>query len=265
VWTARRHTVGLTTKRIAGATLVPWKKVRAKAKENGVDLIKMAPSKAAFEELMQSLGVNNDSAIVITSDAKDDSTTFLGTRLYWQLKYYGHDNVALLNGGNAKWFDEKRATATNSPDRKTGNFVASAERKDILATTEDVEKAINDESISLIDTRSQDQYLGLYYKKSYVYSPGHIPTAKSADGDIFLKYGGVKTFHPADQVKLALEAKGIKPDAPSIIYCNSGHLASGVWFIQHELLGNKNASVYDGSMHAWTKDGGRQVVTMKME
>ena len=260
-----RKKISAETKRIAGATLVPWKKVRAKKLENGVQLIKMLPSRKAFEKLMQSLGVNNDSMIIITSDAIDDSTTFLGTRLYCQLKYYGHDKIALLNGGNAKWFAEKRPTSTTSPEINTGNFTITTERKDILATTADVEKALHDKNILLIDTRSQDMYLGLYYKKKYVYASGHIPSSKSADGDIFLKYGKIKTFHKPDKIKMALTAKGIKSDSPNIAYCNSGHLASGIWFIEHELLGNNKASLYDGSMHAWTKKSNRPVVSMKME
>lgn len=137
--------------------------------------------------------------------------------------------------------------------------------KDILATTEDIEKALNDKNITLIDARSEDMYLGLFYKKKYVYGAGHIPGAKSADGDIFLKHGNVKTFHAPEKIKTALMAKGIDPESKSIAYCNSGHLASGIWFIVHEILGNKNAALYDGSMHAWTKDSDRPVISMKVE
>lgn len=253
------------TQRISGATLVPWKKVRAKKKENGVDLIKMLPEKSAFEDLMQSVGVNNDSVIVITSESTNADTTFFGTRLYWQLKYFGHDNVSLLNGGNAKWFKEKRASSNKNTRHDKGTFKVSKVNKDILATTEDVEKAVNDKNTTLIDTRSEDMYLGLFYKKSYVYAEGHIPGSKSADGNTFLKYGKVKTFHAPEKIKTALIAKGIDPASKAIVYCNSGHLSSGIWFIEHEIFGNKNASLYDGSMHAWTKDSDRPVISMKVE
>jgi len=64
---------------------------------------------------------------------------------------------------------------------------------------------------------------------------------------------------------VALIAKGIDPESKSIAYCNSGHLSSGLWFIEHEMFGNKNASLYDGSMHAWTKDSKRPLISMKME
>ena len=252
------------TKRIAGATIVPWGKVRAKRTIKGVDLIKMLPEKKDFENLMQSVGVNNDSIVVITSESIDSDTTFFGTRLYWQLKYFGHENVALLQGGNAKWFKEKRSLSTKNPANKKGNFKASKEDKTILATTADIEKALADKSITLIDARSEDMYLGLF-NKSYVSGAGHISGAKSADGAIFLKHGKVKTFHKSEKIKTALLAKGINPEANTIVYCNSGHLGSGLWFIEHELLGNKNASLYDGSMHEWTKDNAHSVVSMKVE
>lgn len=253
------------TQRISGAMLVPWKKVRAKKKENGVDLIKMLPEKSAFESLMQSMGVNNDSIIIVTSESSNSDKVFFGTRLYWQLKYFGHDNVALLDGGNAKWFKEKRSSTHKNIKTSKGTFKIEKVNEAILATTEDVEKSIKNNTTILVDSRSEDMYLGLFYKKKYVYGAGHIQGAKSANGDIFLKHGKIKTFHNPEKIKMALMAKGIDPSSQSIIYCNSGHLASGLWFIEHELLGNKKASLYDGSMHAWTKESNRSVVSMKME
>ena len=253
------------TQRIAGASLIPWTKVRAKKKENGVDLIKMLPEKQAFEKLMKNAGVNNDSMIVVTSESTNEANTFFGTRLYWQLKYFGHDNVALLNGGNVKWFKEKRASSNKSTDPGKGIFKVSKVNGDILATTKDIEKTVKDKNATLIDARSEDMYLGLFYKKKYVYGAGHIPGAKSADGNIFLKHGEIKTFYDPEKIKAALMAKGIDPESKSITYCNSGHLASGLWFIEHELLGNNDVALYDGSMHAWTKNSERPLVSMKVE
>ena len=250
---------------IKGAVLVPWKRVRGAKNEDGMDLIKMLPSKESFSKLMQDTGVNNDSTVIITSSAMDTSSTYLGTRLYWQLKYYGHDEVALLNGGNAKWAAEKRPMSTDAPNIAKGNFSSKTERSELLATTGEVEKAMAAGKAQLIDARSEDQYLGMFYKKKYVYGAGHLPGAKSANGDIFLSHGKIKTFHAPETIDKALQAKGIDPMGDSINFCNSGHLASGLWFIQYELLGNKQAKLYDGSMHAWTKDKNRPVVTMKVE
>lgn len=254
-----RKKVSKRTKRIPSAILVPWAEVRAKGAEDGVSLVKMLPTKSAFEKLIQSFGINNDSAVVITSKATAADEVFLGTRLYWQLKYFGHDNVAILNGGNAKWFKEKRPTAKKSLKFSKGNFVAVGQRDEILATTKHVANVLGDNKTTMIDTRTEDMYLGLS-KRGYVSAFGHIPSAKSADGNIFLSQGEIKTFRQADIIKNILIAKGIDPNANNISYCNSGHLASGVWFIESELLGNKNSKLYDGSMHAWTKGGKRPVV-----
>lgn len=251
-------------KTIDGAVIVNWKEVRAKKSENGMKLIKMLPSKQAFNKFMQKLGVNNNSTIIITSASKDASSTFLGTRLYWQLKYFGHDNVAILNGGNAKWHKEKRSmTASKIPNK--GNFIATTERNDMLATTSDVEKAVKSKNSVLVDGREENQYLGLFYKKKYVYDAGHIPGAKNAFGGTFLNHGKVSTFQDAKIIKKIFDAKDITTANNGISYCNSGHMASGIWFMQSEILGNKNFKVYDGSMHAWTKGNKRAVNTIVYE
>ncbi|ALE53095.1 hypothetical protein SP60_07780 [Candidatus Thioglobus autotrophicus] len=244
-------------KTIAGAVLVDWSKVRAKKTEEGMGLIKMLPTKVEFNKHMQSLGVNNNSAIVITTSGDGASNIFLGTRLYWQLKYYGHDNVAMLDGGNAKWNNEKKAMGHGATLSK-GSFVSTTERKELLATTSDVEKAVESGDTVLVDSREEDQYLGLFYKKKYVYKAGHIPGGKSAFGGTFLKHKG-KTFQTKKNIADIFKAKGITTTGKGIAYCNSGHWGSGTWFIQHEILGNKNFKLYDGSMHAWTKGNKRLV------
>lgn len=59
-------------------------------------------------------------------------------------------------------------------------------------------------------------------------------------------------FLEKDKLAALARGLGIDPGKPVISYCNSGHLASGGWFIMHELFGNKNTRLYDGSMHEWT-------------
>ncbi|MDH5396071.1 MAG: rhodanese-like domain-containing protein, partial [Gammaproteobacteria bacterium] len=64
--------------------------------------------------------------------------------------------------------------------------------------------------------------------------------------------------------KSLFEQMGITTDKNSITYCNSGHLATGSWFVLSEILGNKNVKMYDGSMHQWTLEK-HDVTKMKME
>ena len=249
---------------IPGAIVVPWEQVRANRKVDGVELVKMLPSADSFAGLMKASGVNSDSAVVITTNGLTSSDLFLGTRLYWQLKYFGHDNVALLDGGNAAWSIAKLSLSKEKSPAKAGNWSPSFERKELLATTADVAEMVKNGSTNLVDARMLDYHLGLEQKKGYVYNNGHIPGSQVVPYYILVTRKGAKKFRNAAQLKSSLAAMGVKLTAANVAYCNSGHLASGLWFVVYELAGNKSAKLYDGSMHAWTKDSSRPVTKMKL-
>lgn len=106
-------------------------------------------------------------------------------------------------------------------------------------------------------------YLGTWYKKSYVYDNGHIPGAKPYPNELLSSKMPAKFLKVSDSKSL-FNQLGIKTDKKSITYCNSGHLATGSWFVLSELMGNKNVKMYDGSMHQWTLEK-HDVTKMKME
>ncbi len=236
---------------IPGAALVDYKQVRAKRKIDDKEVTRLLPDRADFETLMQQSGVNRDSAIVIVSRGYDNNDLTMATRLYWSLKYFGHDNMSILDGGMAKWLADDRRFETRARKPESGNWRAGEGRSELLATTADVQAAVETGSSRLVDTRPVSQYLGTY-KKSYVYDLGHIPGARVFPNELMNKPGMPATFLPADELRQLVQALDIDTNADTITYCNSGHLASGGWFIMSELLGNKNARVYDGSMHEWT-------------
>lgn len=249
---------------IPGAILVDYKKIRTKIKLGGVEYEKMLLGKSAMEALIQAHGVNQDSAIVIVSKGESGLDMTGATRLYWQLKYYGHDNMAVLDGGMAQWLKDGRNISIAKSAAGKGNWKATAERKEILATSADVDAAVKGGKVQLVDNRPLNQYLGATYKKSYVYAPGHIPGAKSFPTELITGAGVPSNFNSTSQLASLSKAMGIDPGKPSIAYCNSGHLATGGWFYMSEIMKNKNVKMYDGSMHQWTKEK-RPVVTMKME
>lgn len=248
---------------ISGASLVNYSKLRAKKKIGGNTVVKMLPGKSAFEKFMQSVGVNKDSTIVIVSKGQGNGDMTIATRLYWQLKYYGHDNMAILNGGMGQWLTDGRKVASGASKVKKGNWQATAERKEILATSEDVAAAV-DAKGQLMDTRSLSLYMGTWRKKSYVFGDGHIPGAKSFPNELLTKPSAPAKFVATNKLKSMAEQMGFDTKAKTITYCNSGHLATGSWFMMSELLGNKQTKMYDGSMHQWTLEK-RPTVTMKME
>jgi len=237
---------------IPGANLVSWKKVRAKRTVDGVDLIKLVPTKSEMEKLMRGHGVNSDSAVVISMKGTKSKDVTFATRLYWQMKYWGHDNVAVLDGGTAAWSAAGYPVSRDKSRPNKGNWNAKSPRTSMLASTADVEKAISD-NVQIIDSRTDDFYLGSTYKKKYVYAAGHIPKAKVFPHSLIVNGDTAATFVPTSKVVAMMRAKGLNPDVPTVTYCDSGHLSTGQWFIMHELLGNKNVKQYDGSMHEWTK------------
>ena len=247
---------------IPGAILVNYKNLRTTKNIDGRKVVKMIVSKSAFEKLMQASGVNKDSAVVIVSKGQGDGDVTMATRLYWQMKYYGHDNMAILNGGMAQWIVDKRAVSSEASKANKGNWLVTAERSEILATSEDVATAVKAKS-QLVDTRSISLYLGTWRKKSYVFANGHIPGAKPYPNELLSSKMPAKFLKVSDSKSL-FEQMGIKTDKKSITYCNSGHLASGSWFVLSELMGNKNVKMYDGSMHQWTLEK-HDVTKMKME
>ncbi|MEJ2142894.1 MAG: rhodanese-like domain-containing protein [Gammaproteobacteria bacterium] len=249
---------------IPGAALVNYKKLRDKKKIGNNVVTRMLVGKDVFSKLMQEAGVNKDSTIVIVSKGENDGDVTGATRLYWQLKYYGHDKMAILNGGMGQWLKDKRKISIKADKVNKGNWLATAERKEILATSEDVATAVKNKSTQLMDTRPLSLYLGTWRKKSYVFANGHIPGAKSFPNELLTQPKAPAKFVATKELKSMAEQMGFDTSKETITYCNSGHLATGSWFVMSELLGNKNTKMYDGSMHEWTLEK-RPTVKMKME
>lgn len=248
---------------IPGAVLVDYKHVRSKRKIGNTEVDYLIPEKSDFEKLLQQSGVNRDSTMVIASEGVNNLDMTMATRLYWQLKYYGDDKIAILNGGLAEWLKDGHGVSTTASKVKQGNWIATAERNELLASSDEVAKAVADKDVQLVDNRPLSQYLGVA-KQPYVYEFGHIPGAKSYPNELLTAAGAPATFLSTQQLQELARQMGIKTDAKTITYCNSGHLASGGWFIMHELMGNKHVKLYDGSMHEWTLEK-HPITTMKME
>jgi thiosulfate/3-mercaptopyruvate sulfurtransferase len=240
--------------RIPGARLVNNKEVRTDRMINGLKISHVIPEKAAFEKLVQKWGVNQDSAIVIVAQGSDTGDLNNAARLYWQFKYYGEDNVAILDGGHIAWLEAGRAFESGpAAAPATGNWQAKGERKEIFASSEEVADALA-QGQQVVDGRPLSMYYGVS-KSGAVKVGGHLSGAKVFTPDLVTqpKGAGVK-YLSQGQYRQLLAAQGINPDAESVTYCNTGHLASGVWFVMSELVGNKKVKLYDGSMHQWTAE-----------
>ena len=211
----------------------------------------MLPQRADFEKLARQWGVQQGRPVVIVAAGQHPADMNEAARLYWQFKVYGEDNIAIVNGGTAAWLAEGRDLSTEPSKALEGNWVAKPERKEMVATSDDVEKAIADKSAQLVDARGTAQYLGLS-KKDMVLGYGHIPGAKNVSSELLTTDGDATRMFSLATYRDIYKASGVDPQAPVISYCNTGTLAAGNWFVLSEVLGNKQARLYDGSMHQWT-------------
>lgn len=246
---------------LPGARLLDYGKIRGKVKIAGRTVDKMAIPASLFEKVMQGAGINQGDSIVLVSAGLGNGDITMATRAYWQIKYFGHDEVAILDGGLAAWLTEGRPVESTPSTPARGDWKATAERREMLATSEDVARVVASGGAQLMDNRPISLYLGIW-RKSYVYDKGHIPGAKVFPNEILTTPRPARLLS-ADQYRTLLKEMGFDPEGEIITYCNSGHLASGGWFIVSEILGGK-ARLYDGSMHQWTLEK-RPVTAFRME
>lgn len=238
---------------IAGSRLMEFKSIRVEREINGNKVKYMVPERAVFEKMVQDAGVDSGKPIVIVPVGLSLSDVNDGMRLYWQFKLYGEDNVAMLDGGMAAWLVEGKPFVRDALTARTGNWKSPADRTEqLFADANEVAAIAEKKSAQLIDGRELPQYHGLT-KRDYVFAYGHIDTARSLSPDTtYKKVGGAIKLLPANTYRAVLKAQGIDPEAPSVVYCNSGAQSSLPWFILSEVLGNRQARQFDGSLHQWT-------------
>jgi thiosulfate/3-mercaptopyruvate sulfurtransferase len=172
----------------------------------------------------------------------------------WQLKYYGHADVRLMNGGRKKWLEEKRQISTDVPKIQATNYAVKPPDASIRAKREDIFSVLEKRSpAQLVDVRSADEFSGKVIAPPGMTETaqrgGHIPGAASIPWAQAVAEDG--TFKPADALRQLYGAKGITGDQEVIAYCRIGERSSHTWFVLKYLLGYKNVRNYDGSWTEW--------------
>ncbi len=238
---------------IPGARLIDMKTMRTERTYGDLKVKYMIPERTDFEKTIRAAGIDGNKPIVLVGVGADPVDMDDTLRVYWQFKVYGEDDIAVLDGGMANWLVEERAASTDAATARAGNWTARADRSErYFAGSDDVAKAIAEKNATLVDSRDVRQYHGLG-KRDYVYAYGHLEGARLYGADLMFKpVAGSQKFLAANTYRALLKAQGIDPAAPAITYCNSGQLSAGPWFVMSEILGNKQAKLYDGSLHQWT-------------
>ena len=231
---------------IPGAVLVNWKQdINAPINRNVLN-------KQAYEQLMQRIGFNNDTTLVLYGDFNNWFAAFA----FWVFKYYGYRDVRILNGGRKKWLAEDKPVTKEIPSYPKGNFKLEQQSepdKNIRTFLNYVRNTLG--TPTLIDVRSPKEFTGEItappeYPTEHAQRGGHIPNAinipwgqavNDADG----------TFKSVEELRKLYESKGITPDKEVITYCRIGERSSHTWFVLSYLLGYPNVKNYDGSWTEW--------------
>jgi thiosulfate/3-mercaptopyruvate sulfurtransferase len=202
-----------------------------------------------FGRLMSSRGISNDHTIVLYGDRNN----WFAAYTYWYFKYYGHDDVKLINGPREKWIAEDRETSTEVPGYAAAEFQAKGPDDDIRALRDEVFDAL-DSDTKLVDVRSPQEYSGELiamagYEQEGAQRGGHIPGAASIPWASAVNEDG--TFKSEDELKELYRSKGVLNGDDIIAYCRIGERSAHTWFVLHELLGKDDVRNYDGSWTEW--------------
>jgi thiosulfate/3-mercaptopyruvate sulfurtransferase len=207
-------------------------------------------SKGEFEKLCSNLGISNDTTVVFYGDKNN----WFATYALWLFRYFGHENVKIMNGGRAKWEKENRPVTRDVPDYPKAEYQAREPDVSIRAFRDEVLEQSKARR-PLVDVRSPKEYTGeLIHMPNYPQEGatrgGHIPGAANipwaqavneADG----------TFKSPAELRSLYQDRGITPDEKVIAYCRIGERSSHTWFVLKFLLGYPEVKNYDGSWTEW--------------
>ncbi len=215
-----------------------------------------------FEQLMEEKGISNADTVVLYGD----KSNWWAAYAFWFLKYNGHEDARLMDGGRQAWLEEGRPLekSTSAPSR--GSYRVPYRDASIRAFAPDVLMhllEVNAGTGALVDVRSPEEYSGekLHmpeYPQEGALRGGHIPGAANIPWARAVNPDG--TFKSAAELAALYEDAGVKPEHDVIAYCRIAERSSHSWFVLKYLLGYPNVRNYDGS---WTEWGNMVGVPMK--
>lgn len=201
----------------------------------------LAPER--FESLMGRLGIATDSTVVVY----DDSGGCWAARLWWALRYYGHNDVKVLDGGLTKWIQEARPLETRIPAPPAASFQARVQPA-LRSSCDEVLRAIGRADVCIVDALPEIFHTGKA-RLFPTHRTGHIPTAVSVPAPANLD-PVTQTLRPAGELAGLWRKAGLRPDQTAITYCGTGVYAAFDLFVLY-VLGHEQISLYDGSWMEW--------------
>jgi len=206
--------------------------------------------KATLEKLLGASGISNDTTILLYGD----NNNWFAAYAFWQLKYYGHKDVRLINGGRKKWLEEKRPVTKDPANFAPAIYHVSDIVESLRAYKDEVLALVDGRKPGqLVDVRSVDEFTGKIIAppgmSETAQRPGHIPKAANIPWAQAANEDG--TFKSLEDLQKLYQSKGVTGTDEVIAYCRIGERSSHTWFVLKYLLGYNNVRNYDGSWTEW--------------
>jgi thiosulfate/3-mercaptopyruvate sulfurtransferase len=208
----------------------------------------MVPSQGRFARLVGELGVSNHSRIVVY----DQKGLFSAARVWWMFRLFGHDQVAVLDGGLPKWIAEQRPIDQGAaPNVSAASFEATF-RTRMLRGLGDLQANLDSRAEQVLDARAASRFEGSVPEPRPGLASGHIPGSTSLPYTDLLQADG--TFKPVEMLRARFAAAGADGPRPVITSCGSG-VTAAVLLLGLAVAGLPEGALYDGS---WTEWGSRE-------
>jgi thiosulfate/3-mercaptopyruvate sulfurtransferase len=203
-----------------------------------------------LEKLLSKAGIRNESSIVLYGDANNCYAAYA----FWVLKFYGHQDVRLMNGGCKKWIEESRETTSVIKRFLPSQYAAPGRDESIRARRDLILHTVKHFDRVLIDVRPIQEYNGEIIAPAGIGESarrgGHIPGAICIPTELIVRPDGL--FRMRDELERIFGRRGLTPDRETIVYCRTGERAALSWFALKYLLGFEKTRLYDGG---WTEYG----------
>lgn len=214
----------------------------------------MLPSAAAFENHAGALGISNDSVIVVY----DTPGLMSAGRVWWTLRSFGHEKVAILDGGLKKWLAEGRPVTAETVVPAPGRFHATFDPH-VVRSKAQVLANLESQAEQVIDARSAGRFTADEKEARPGLRSGHIPGSLNLPFNALTDPATGEVLNVGD-IRKAFETAGIDFARPVIASCGSGVTAAALAFGLH-LAGKDDVAIYDGAWTEWGQPGDTPVDT----
>ena len=207
-------------------------------------------TQAEFNRLLSEAGVTADTSVILYGD----NHNWFAAYALWLFKYYGHDDVRLMDGGRAKWLAEGRSITTDIPQYAATNYQSNSVNPELRADRDYIRARLETVGFGLVDVRSPAEFVGDIIAppgmSETAQRPGHIPGASNIPWSQAVAEDG--TFKSREELEELYAAQGINGTNREIIaYCRIGERSSHSWVALKYILGYDNVRNYDGSWTEW--------------